>query len=92
MDMKLLKSDYQSEDGKNYYCLVLNLETKESVLIENASCLASAESMAMNHFHLNNNIFTTQLKIFFLGDSINFNRVPKKISKILKMIKTLDKI
>ena len=84
MNMLMLKGDYQSEDGKNYYYLALNLETKESVLIENASCSASAESMAMNHFHLNNNIFTTQLKIFFLGDSINFNRVPKKYQKFLK--------
>ena len=87
--MKLIVGNYKASNNKNYYNIVLNLKTKEKILIKNASCSADAFDIASKYFCLEyRSSILNEIKIFFIGDDVallNYlDRVPKKYKKFFK--------
>lgn len=85
--METIKGTYKSADGKDYYELALNIQTKEKILIKNAGCTADAFYLACEKWGIKNSFFIQDnfIKIFFLGTSseIDLKKIPKKYHKFM---------
>jgi len=79
--MKMITGNYKSEDGQNYYSIVLNLETFEYVQIKNAGCAANAETLALEYFNEKEELYSQRsLRVFLVGtcSELNLKFIPKK--------------
>lgn len=84
--MEFLEGTYKSEDGKDYYELALNLQTKEKILIKNASCTATAMEMACEKWNIKQTLYSSKIvKIFFCGADVSkiSEKIPKKYQKLV---------
>lgn len=79
--MKTIAGNYKSEDGQDYYNIVLNLETYEYIQIKNAGCTATAENLASEYFNKKEELYTERsLRVFFMGTcpELDLKFIPKK--------------
>lgn len=85
--MKIITGNYKSEDGQDYYHIVLNLESHEYVQIKNARCIANAESLALEYFNEKEELYSERsLRGFFMGicSELDLKLIPKKYHRYFK--------
>jgi len=86
--MTCLIGSEKYDDGEDYYNIGLDLVTGQIVQIKNAGCLAHAEKLVMDFLKINYSLFSSRVKIFFMGNcsGIDLNRIPKKYHKFFREV------
>jgi len=67
--MNLLEGSYKSSNGKDYFYAVGFESSKTIKIYKNFGCIRAVE------------IASGSSKIWFLGDNVDINRIPKKYNK-----------